>query len=99
MPYKKNAPCPWGNIQDKIEVAEGITWVSTASHGGFILSEDRYSQMPEYLRLCSFTGDQFFEEDCSWCAVVLAFTKHFSTNQVKEATDAYTRHYIKKGVA
>jgi hypothetical protein len=99
MPYKKNEPCPWGNIQSRLLVVEGIEFLTTASHGGFVLSEDRYSQMPEYLKPCSFTGDQYFEEDSSWCAVVLAFTQHFSTEQVKSATDCYTRYYIKKGVA
>lgn len=97
--YRKNARCPWGSAQQTRRIADGIDWISTAGHGGFRLSEERYGEMPEWLRPCSFTGDQFFEEDCSWCAVVLAFPHLFNADQEQAAQLTYTRHYGKKEAA
>lgn len=80
-----NVRTPWGMAQDVDVLADGIVWASTASHGGFILSRERYDAMPVALQRMSFTGDQAFEEDCSWCAVVLAFPSLFSDDQRKSA--------------
>lgn len=64
---------PWGPISEKTEVAEGITVVSTPSHGGIILSEDRQLQVPEHLS----NGSAFYEEDCEVNLVYLAFPDVF----------------------
>ncbi|HZZ77117.1 MAG TPA: hypothetical protein VFE62_01280, partial [Gemmataceae bacterium] len=69
---------PWGMSDRVHQVAQGITFYETPSHGGFKLSPERMEAMPEHLRECSFTGNEFFEEDCSWSAVVLAFPDCFS---------------------
>lgn len=91
--YNPKRRSPWGRIQDVRKIADGISWISTAGHGGFRLSKTRYEQMPEYLRACSFTRDQFFEEDCSWCAVVLAFPQFFNADQSLSASMTFRRHY------
>ena len=87
--YRKGAPCPWGEIQDTQIVADGIDFISTAGHAGYRLSRERFNRMPEHLRNLSFTSDQYFEEDCSWCAVPLAFPEAFSKGMVQAAQDCY----------
>ena len=74
-------------------IADGITWYSTPSHGGFHLSPERMQSMPEHLRACSFTMNAFFEEDTSWCAVVLAFPECFPENDRKVAELTYDTVY------
>ena len=92
-----NAKCrsPWGRIQNVSRVADGISWISTAGHGGFRLSKTRYESMPANLRACSFTGNQFFEEDCSWCAVVMAFPQYFNADQSLSAAMTFDKYYAK----
>jgi hypothetical protein len=83
----------WG-VPDTIkEIAPGIDFVTTPSHGGYILSPERYAQMPDNLRQCSFTGDNHFEEDCSWCAVVLAWPELFKPYEYQAACMTYDAVY------
>jgi N-acetyl-anhydromuramyl-L-alanine amidase AmpD len=91
--YKPAMPCPWGEIQSAQNVAPGIDFVQTAGHGGYRLSREVYNQMPQHLREYSFTKDQWFEEDCSWCAVVLAFPQHFNPTFIEAARQTEQRNY------
>ena len=93
--YDPKCRSPWGRIQDVTRIAEGISWLSTAGHGGFRLSKTRYEEMPEYLRACSFTNNQFFERDCSWCAAVLAFPQFFNADQSLSASITFNKFYAK----
>ena len=93
--YHPSRRSPWGRIQNVNRVANGISWISTARHGGFRLSKTRYESMPENLKACSFTGDQFFEEDSSWCAVVLAFPQYFNADQTLSAAMTFNKYYAK----
>jgi hypothetical protein len=86
-------PCPWGEIQFSEVVADGIAYHTTARHGGFVLSQERYEQMPEHLRNCSYTKDQWFEQDCSAVAVYIAFPQFFSEEQVARAKELYELFY------
>lgn len=64
---------PWGRIEAVEVIAPGIAFVSTPSHGGYLLSRERVAAMPDVLK---FTPDHragIFEEDCSAPLVVLAF--------------------------
>ncbi len=36
---------PWGAVQQSEVIAEGIVRVQTASHGGILLSAERYAQV------------------------------------------------------
>ena len=91
--YKAAMPCPWGEIQSAQTVTPGIDFVQTAGHGGYRLSREVYNQMPQHLREYSFTKDQWFEEDCSWCAVVLAFPQHFTPAFIEAARQTEQRNY------
>ena len=94
--FDENPPADrWGGAEGMTVkvVAEGIEWLRGTRHGGFRLSRERWLRMPENLRYCSFTGDQFFEEDCSLCAVILAFPEEFPADDVAKARETFRQWY------
>ena len=64
---------PWGQVYERKQIAEGIEEVSTARHGGIILSESRAEAMPAHLSLNTL----YYEEDEQHALVTLAFPEHF----------------------
>ena len=80
---------PWGEAQQTDAIAPGITWVSTASHGGFIISAERRAAMPRSLReFQTFAGGNNYEEDCDAAIIIAAFPQHFTAKQVASAVEA-----------
>lgn len=75
----------WGTLNRRDAVAPGIDWIDAANHGGFILTADRVAAMPAELRAESFTHDNYFEEDCSAAAVLVAFPQYFDADRVARA--------------
>jgi len=69
---------PWGEADFVEELAEGIYLVSTPSHGGFKLSEERNAQIPEAFR----REDGWYEEDVDALIVMYTFydvcRKHYA---------------------
>ena len=65
----------WGTVQTAKELAPGVWDVTTESHGGIILSDERVKALPAWARgIRTYAGlDNHFEEDCDWCIVALAF--------------------------
>ena len=96
---------PWGQSDSAAEVAPGIQWVTTPSHGGFRLSPERQREMPDYFKGETFiNGGQWYEEDCDWCLVVVAFNAKYPQafpGDYKQAfdtlrnwhPDAFARHF------
>ena len=68
---------PWGFAQHTENVADGITIVHTAGHGGIILDPARTAAMPAYMASASHAGRSAYEEDCDWCMPVLIFEAEF----------------------
>lgn len=61
---------PWGAIMEEYEpIAEGIRCVSTGSHGGWLLSEERQARVPAHLR----NPQAAYEEDGEFYLVAIAF--------------------------
>lgn len=60
---------PWGAPQRADALLPGIWSVSTASHGGLMLSDARQRAMPDALR----GAQAAYEEDVDWAAVFVAF--------------------------
>ena len=60
---------PWGQVQFQDILADGIISVSTASHGGIVLSSSRQRQLlnkgvaskSNFLK-----SNKYWEEDCDW---------------------------------
>ena len=77
---------PWGAAQHVREVAPGITRYDTASHGGYHLSSERVAEMPEPLRKFQpWAGPNWYEEDCDWAVVALAFPQFFPADAIPAA--------------
>lgn len=73
---------PWGKPDFQKEIAPGIISLSTPGHGGYWLSKEMRAQMPETLRRKTpFAGEGWYEEDCDWAIVVLAFPWFFTENE------------------
>lgn len=85
MPAFTSTPAPdltpWGPAETATERLPGVFQVTTPSHGGFILSEERQAAMPEALRLAGTA----YEEDVDWSLVVIAFA-----SELKAAGDHLT---------
>lgn len=79
---------PWGRADAIEQVADGITFYSTPSHGGYYLSPERNEQVPQRYRDFAakwskgyFDGSAkaygWYEEDCAALAVVVTFPDLF----------------------
>lgn len=56
---REGSRSPWGEIQNVTHVADGISAVSTAGHGGLKLDKERNAEIPEPMR----NSDGWYEED------------------------------------
>jgi hypothetical protein len=78
MPNFASTPAPVHTLWDTPDMATqrlpGVWWVTTPSHGGFVLSDERQAAMPEALRLDSI----YYEEDVNWSLVVIGFEAEFA---------------------
>ncbi|HYN78754.1 MAG TPA: hypothetical protein VES73_13295 [Lamprocystis sp. (in: g-proteobacteria)] len=76
---------PWGYGSGYV-IAPGITLLSTDSHGGIHVTDKRLAEMPQVIRnLDPFAGRGWYEEDCDWALVAMAFPEHFSGEHCKLA--------------
>ena len=64
---------PWGPTQKITQIAHGIRSVSTAGHGGVLVSPTKNALIPEYMR----RNDGAYEEDCDWCIPAIVFEKEW----------------------
>lgn len=102
--FQRNHPTesPWGAVQQATAHGAGIWFVSTASHGGFLVSQDLTLPEP-YGSFKTFAGGKAFEEDADAVLVVLAFPERFTWNEVKQAAEfassVYGRKYFGQAIA
>lgn len=77
---------PWGQPQycEANIRNDGLVSISTASHGGLYLAPSLWDA---FCALMSYRPrhDQFFEEDCEWAAVALAFPALFTDADIYNA--------------
>ena len=77
---------PWGLADYEKPMGEsGIIAVSTSSHGGYYVPPELYNAMPEPLRFNPYGGGTWFEEDCEWALVALAYPQHFEARDLHYA--------------
>ena len=89
---------PWGIVQDEETIADGIVYVSTASHGGIWVSPELLGRVQEAMRdyAAYWSGSsQWFEEDCAAQCVVVSFPEHFPAEQVERARAIVDRYVLK----
>ena len=63
---------PWGEIQRCETLAPGIFFISTASHGGILVSNTVTRTLSDAARECGFWDGIYlcYEEDCQACVVL-----------------------------
>jgi len=92
---------PWGIVQDEEVIADGIIYVSTASHGGIWVDRALLpritDEMKDYAEYWSGSS-QWFEEDCAAQCVVVSFPEYFPADQVERAW-ATVKRYVTKEAA
>ena len=74
---------PWGGIQHQEVLADGIVAVSTASHGGIVLSAKRQRQL-NYKGKNFLNDNEFWEEDCDWAIPFVFFADEIKPSQDPE---------------
>lgn len=79
---------PWGLSQWRTDYGPGVSFYTTASHGGFHLDAERLRELTAKLgTVKTFCGQPaWFEEDCDWAYVALAFPELFTAEDHKRAT-------------
>ena len=83
---------PWGKVQHTTPVASGIVFLETASHGGYYLTPDQNERISLVWRKASFNGNGlrgFYEEDCDWSMVCLAFPDLFPPDALLSAKTVF----------
>lgn len=71
---------PWGRADGIEQVAPGIRFYSTPSHGGYLLTGPAWTAMPQYFKDASFNGlgkGGWFEEDGDAAMVALVFHEQY----------------------
>lgn len=87
---------PWGPAQTAERIAPGITFYSTASHGGYHLTAPMNAKVPAVLKRASFCGQGlkgWYEEDCDWAIVVYTFKEHFDERHYLAALDSLKSYH------
>lgn len=75
---------PWGHTETLGVLIQGVSVVTTASHGGMRLSLARQQAM-KILGMPAEWVREWYEEDCEVAAVILAFSSEFDPPVVAEA--------------
>ena len=80
---------PWGMSQTSEVYAEGIIFLSTASHGGIKLDRTRNAAMPKALRVAG----GWYEEDAEWAKVAAGFPDLFTDYECAHADRTLREYY------
>lgn len=76
---------PWGIAESTTKVAPGITYHETSRHGGFRVDSELNDAIPTDMR----NRGGWYEQDCEWCKVVLAFSPHFAKELCLRALERF----------
>lgn len=97
---------PWGKADHQKKYGSGsasiyVMFYSTPSHGGFLVTDDMRARMPAALReIKTWAGRNsigtWYEEDCDWAIVALAFPYLFDPEQILAAVETANRVWDKK---
>ena len=83
---------PWGSSHTTKKIAEGIIEVTTGSHGGIFLSEERWTELMEkFPKFQSWAGKQWFEEDCDWAIVPVCWPEFYDAETIYFAVRSVER--------
>lgn len=86
---------PWGRADQVERISDGIWCADTPSHGGVWVAPALFETMPDALRTNVYGGRNWFEEDCEWALVALAFPDSFAGSKLRAAIQSIA--YYEKG--
>ena len=94
---------PWGVPDGVTDIGDGILFVSTPSHGGYYVPHHLLPMIAPSWRAFAAKwshgmGDQWYEEDCAWAGVCLAFQHLFPAEAMPHAI-AMAKHFAAEMVA
>ena len=73
---------PWGTIDASGEIAPGILWCATPSHGGIKVDRSHNARIPREFR----EDGGWYEEDCAWCKPFIFFEEEIKKNTGDEGS-------------
>ena len=79
---------PWGKPDDAKAYDNGMVFYSTPSHGGFKVPNELLKTMPIKYR----NADGWYEEDCEYAKIILAFPQYFTAKQQESAARTFDRY-------
>ncbi len=93
----------WGTVQQENKIVRGITQVSTATHGGYVVSKGKCTDAMKEVGV-KRGNYWYFEEDCDWAVVALCcwndFYKTGSSDNLKKAAikicNIYHKEWLEK---
>lgn len=103
--YQDNDPkaprSPWGKVQEVTTLGRGVRWVSTAGHGGLMVSKGCAKTLlsPNAIHLAGdeWNGYICFEEDCACILPLLErpewLRELFPNTTSKALSEVAQRHY------
>jgi hypothetical protein len=90
---------PWGQIQYVRKYVPGISFISTARHGGFRISSKKNQEILEPFRKITNHSYVYYEEDSEAALVILSFQNLFEPQDIqdahKTAKNDYPHQYAK----
>ncbi len=72
FPPRPGSSSPWGPIQTVAPLGPDAVAVTTASHGGLLISQAALSRLPGAIQRTAYSANGWFEEDCDWALPYLA---------------------------
>ena len=96
MNITHGSPTPWGPAQSADDIGEGIYHVTTAGHGGYYVPTPKLRAIPEHAQryAAQWSGSRnWYEEDCAWAAVALAFPHLFPARALPVAEECRARYF------
>ena len=87
---------PWGTSDTRTPIGSGIVRVETPSHGGYYVPRAVLDRIPatHQAYAARWSGSpQWYEEDCAWACVAVAFPEHFPADALSNARETIA-HYI-----
>ena len=93
---------PWGPAQSVRAIGQGVFRVDTAGHGGYFVPASLLYRIPpeQQAWAAGWSGSEhWYEEDCCWAAVAVAFPELFTADALDHAQGIVDRYCPSMAVA
>ncbi len=87
---------PWGYADQSAHIGDGVYRVDTPGHGGYFVPDDMLHRIHVEQQAWAERWSQsrnWYEEDCCWAAVAVAFPKLFPAEALPIAQGILARYF------